>query len=113
MSDNRQTIREPKNSREKVDINPGIYLKSLPPQPWLNFELPLSGNSMSWNTCYFINLEILEIELENWWAKFRDPEKYHWQGERSLLRCIFYGDRISFLPVDWDEVDATTHIKIS
>lgn len=36
---------------------------------------------MSWNTCYFINLEILEIELENWWAKFRDPEKYHWQGE--------------------------------
>lgn len=81
VSDNRQTIREPKNSREKVDINPGIYLKGLPPQPWLNFELLLSGNSMSWNTCYFINLEILEIELENWGAKFRDPEKYHWQGE--------------------------------
>lgn len=36
----------------------------------LNFEVLISGNSMPWNTCYF-----------NWWAKFRDPEKYHWQGE--------------------------------
>lgn len=36
---------------------------------------------MPWNTCYSINFEILEIDLEDWWAKFRDPEKHHWQGE--------------------------------
>lgn len=81
MSGNRQTIREPKNNREKVDINLGVYFKDLPPQPWLNFEVLISGNSMPWNTCYFINFETLEIDLidlEDWWAKFRDPEKYHW-----------------------------------
>ena len=81
MSDNKSTIRETKSIRKGIDINPGVYFKDLPPQPWLNFEVLILGNSMPWHTCYRINFEILEIDLEVWWAKFRDPEKYHWQGE--------------------------------